>query len=96
MDRWPFADPENQATLTVRQVVRGGAPILLVSHDADDGMWQFLSGNDVETEDAMVVSLRSVFRIDPTIGEVADLPLGWRASRRAIGGPWIREAVDSL
>jgi hypothetical protein len=40
MDEWPFDDPENVATLTVRQVTHGGQPILLVAHDADDGMWQ--------------------------------------------------------
>jgi hypothetical protein len=85
---WPFDEPENVATMTVRQVTDGEEPILLVAHDADDGMWQFLTGGPIEMADAMLVSLREVYRIDSTIGELADLPLGWTAERSAVGRPW--------
>ncbi len=91
MGEWPFEDPENFATMTVRQVTHGGDPILLVTHDADDGMWQFLAGGPAEMADAMIVSLREVFDIDPSIGELADLPLGWTAERSAFGQPWRRQ-----
>ena len=94
MDDWPFDDPENVATMTVRQITHGGQPILLVSHDADDGMWQFLTGGPVEMADAMVVSLREVYRIDPSIAGVADLPPGWQAWRSAAGQPWQRRMKD--
>lgn len=90
MDGWPFDDPENVATMTVRQITHGGQPILLVSRDADDGMWQFLTGDPVEMADAMIVSLREVYRIDSSIGELADLPLGWTAERSAPGQSWQR------
>lgn len=90
MGDWPFDDPENVATMTVRQVTHGGQPILLVVHDAEDGMWQFLTGGPVEMADAMIVSLREVFRIDPSIGELAELPLGWTDERSAVGQPWQR------
>jgi hypothetical protein len=91
---WPFDDPENVATMTVRQVIHGGKPILLVAHDADDGMWQFLTGDPVDIADAMLVSLREVFRIDPSIGVLADLPPGWTAQRSAIGLPWHRQPAS--
>jgi hypothetical protein len=90
MEEWPFDESENVATMTVRQVMRGGQPILLVSHDADDGMWQFLTGGSVEMADAMIVSLREVYRIDPSIGELADLPLGWTAERSGPRLSWRR------
>jgi hypothetical protein len=90
MEGWPFDDPENVATMTVRQITHGGQPILLVSHDADDGMWQFLTGGPVQMADAMLVSLREVYRIDPSIAELADLPLGWTAERSAPGQSWRR------
>ena len=90
MDDWPFHDPENVITMTVRQVMQGGQPILLVVHDADDGMWQFLTGEPLEMVDAMIVSLCGVFRIDPSVGELADMPLGWTAERSAVGQPWQR------
>jgi hypothetical protein len=91
MGEWPFDDPENVATMIVRQIVHGGQPILLVSHDAEDGMWQFLTGGPVQMADAMIVGLREVHELDPTIGELADLPLGWTATRPAVGQPWQRQ-----
>ncbi len=92
MTEWPFGDPANVASLTVRQVTHGGQPILLVAHDASDGMWQFLTGGPLRMADAMIVSLRHVFNLDPTVGELADLPLGWTAERPAVGQPWRRSA----
>jgi hypothetical protein len=92
MRKWPFDDPEDVAAMTVRQVIHDGLPILYVSHDADDGMWQFLTGASVTMDDAMIVSLREVYTIDSSIGELADLPLGWTAKRSAVGRPWRRAA----
>lgn len=45
--------------------------------------------------DAMLVSLRLVFGIDPTIGELFDLPVGWEAERSGIGEPWRRSMQQS-
>jgi hypothetical protein len=38
---WAFADPSNLAVMTTRQVVNEGKFINFVSHDEDDGGWQF-------------------------------------------------------
>jgi hypothetical protein len=38
-----------------------------------------------------LVGIRTVFRRDPTIAEIADLPLGWQAARTAVGQPWSRQ-----
>lgn len=35
-------------SITVRQIVRDRHPILLVSHDAEDNSWQFLTGGAFE------------------------------------------------
>ena len=32
LEVWPFSDPKNVAVVTVRQIVEGGQPVLLVSH----------------------------------------------------------------
>jgi hypothetical protein len=42
------------------------------------------------THDARVVGLGQMYRRDVTLGELADLPEGWRASRSAAGLPWHR------
>ena len=91
---WAFDEPRNVATLTVRQILHGGRPILLVAHAEDDGTWQFLTGGDFSVEDAMLVGLDEIVAHDPTVSEIADLPLGWVAHRERIGGPWRRLRDD--
>jgi hypothetical protein len=90
MADWPFDDPPNTAALTTRQVLEAGAPILRVTHDAEDGGWQFLCGTSDDPVDARVVGLGRLHARDATLGEVADLPEGWVAWREHAGGPWRR------
>ena len=92
-DDWPFDSPENLAVITLDRIMDGTNPILYVTHDEDDGGWQFLDGGDVIEENAMVVSLRNVTDHDPTIKHLADLPLGWHAVRGAVGKPWRRTPI---
>lgn len=89
-DQWPFADPKNVAVVTLRSIVKGGRPILHVTHDADDGARQFLEGSTVSEDNASVVSLEEITRIDPSVMELADLPLGWYANRSTATEPWRR------
>src|SRR5687767_13668168 len=90
-DPWPFDKPRSCVAFTVRQVLDGSEPILLVSHDADDDHgWQFIGTSDASMADAKLVCLEEIARVDPTILEVADLPPGWQAVRDAVGGVWTR------
>jgi hypothetical protein len=43
---WPFADPPNLRTFSLRDIMEGRRPILFVQHDEDDGCWQFTDGRD--------------------------------------------------
>ncbi len=92
--KWPFHDPPNVATITVRQIVEGGQPILLVARDAEEGGWQFLTGGEFNMDDGMVVGLEEMWELDPTIAEVADLQPGWEATRERVGGPWKRRKQE--
>ena len=85
-----FTDPDDLACFTTRHVLDGEHPIRLVTHDEDDGGWQFLPGIDVVEADARIVGLGNVVKLDPTLLEVADLPLGGRAWRDGPGAPWTR------
>ena len=91
VDAWPFEDSRNTASITTRQVLEG-APVLLVTHDDDDGSWQFLCGTTDDPADARVVGLGEMYARDPSLGEVADLAEGWRAWRASSGGQWERSA----
>ncbi len=86
---WPFDDPENLAVITLKRILAKDCAILFVTHD-EDGYWQFLDDLNVSEEDAAVVSLKYVTMLDPSIIELANLPRGWRASRRSPEGLWIR------
>jgi len=91
---WPFDDPPNVATITVRQIIDGGAPILLVARDPEDGGWQFLTGGQFDAADGMIVSLQNIVQRDPTTAELADLLPGWQATRQSVGAPWERSEQD--
>lgn len=87
---WPFADPENVAVFTVADIAFGRAPILRVTHDEEDGGWQFHTGGPLPAaSEWKLVLLKNVATLDPTIKELADLPLGWEATRSAAGEKWI-------
>jgi len=77
---WPFHDGKNRAASTTKPVLPDGLSILLVSHDKE-GDWHFLCGTTNRAEDGQVVCLGDLLQRDATIGELADLPEGWQASR---------------
>ena len=85
-----FNEDPQLGVLTTAAVL-AGAPIVIVSHDADDGGWQFLCGTTTDPDDGRLVHLHEIVAIDPTMVEVADLPLGWIAFRGYVGGNWTRE-----
>jgi hypothetical protein len=86
---WPFEAPRDLAVISLTRIMNGTKPILYVVHD-EDGDWQFLDGDDVSEEDAATVSLESVYKIDPTLKGIADLPPGWGAERDSNTKPWER------
>ncbi|MEZ4311223.1 MAG: hypothetical protein R3F14_24545, partial [Polyangiaceae bacterium] len=85
-----FEDDPRTGVLTTAPVL-AGAPILMVSHDEDDGGWQFLCGTTNDPADGRIVHLADIVAMDPTVESVADLPLQWVAYREAVGGEWHRE-----
>ncbi|MCI9284629.1 MAG: hypothetical protein HFJ91_02255 [Muribaculaceae bacterium] len=86
---FPFDDAPDTATIICSHVLEHNAPILYVSHDGDDGMWQFLCGRVHDTADAKLVSLRWVFDHDRSIGALKDMPPGYVAERDSVEGRWI-------
>jgi hypothetical protein len=74
-----------------RRVTELGYPVLVVSHDADDGAWQFLCGTTNDPKDGVTESLASMLERDPVLDELADLPRGWIAWREDKESDWVRE-----
>lgn len=92
-DEWPFSDPMNALAFSTRQVMREGHPVLRVSHDFD-GDWQVLCGTTLDSADLLVVCLGCAYQQNPSIGALADLPLGWTAWRDSPQMGWTRELND--
>ncbi len=92
-NKWRFSEPPNVAVLANRAIVFGNDWIAYVSHDADDGGWQFHTSERKlpAIEDAAVVSLQHVVEIDASINELADLPEGWHAWRETKNSSWRKE-----
>lgn len=86
---FPFYDASNTATIICGHVINDGKPILFVSHDEDDGIWQFLCGKIHETDDAKLVSLKYVFDFDYSVGDLADMPCGYYATRETQKDNWV-------
>lgn len=66
----------------------GKNPITLISHDEEDGMWQFLCSEDHNLEDIRLISLAEAFQIDESISQAADLPRGFVMERTEAKGRW--------
>ena len=93
-DPWPFDQGRRCAVVTLRSIVIGGEPILLVFHDRDDHGWQFLDGRAFETSNAALVALEEIVKQDPSVLEIANVPPGWKAWRDSKSSPWRRAPAD--
>lgn len=86
---FPFCDAPNTATIICCHIMENKAPILYVSHDEDDGMWQFLCGREHTMNEARIVSLKWIFDFDNSIGVLADMPCGHYAERKNQNDNWV-------
>jgi hypothetical protein len=91
---WPFKDPTNVAVFSIRQIVFGKQAILYVTHDADDGSWQFLGTGSPSESDLVIVGLEEICNLDPSIKDLADLPVGWEAWRSDKTAAWKKIKSD--
>lgn len=85
---FPFSDAPNTAVITCSHVLEDNKPILYVSHDEEDGMWQFLCGKQHDESEARIVSLYSIFMRDNSIAELAEMPYGYFAERQNKDESW--------
>ena len=91
--KFPFYDKPNTAVIICCHIINEKAPILYVSHDKDDGMWQFLCGNTHKTDDAKIVSLKYALNLDSSIAALKDMPCGYYAVRKSQNYDWIIKKI---
>jgi|LakMenE01Jun11ns_1017448.scaffolds.fasta_scaffold9624795_2 hypothetical protein len=92
---WPFVESRNSAVFTSKRIVFNGDWIYYVTHDVEDGAWQFhpFSGITPEIE-ATVVSLEEMVRLDESLRLLSDLPAGWHAWRKSADAAWERSPIE--
>ncbi len=85
-----FSEPDNTAVFTTTFVGKHNCPITYVTHEKEDGAWQFFSDDNFDNyEDvAMVLSLGEIIKIDSSILELANMPVGQHAVRKSKDHPW--------
>jgi hypothetical protein len=83
-----FPERRNEMVISTKKIINHSADIILVSHDFENGMWQFLDGFELKEEDAVIVSLQEIVEFDSTVTGLHDLPLGWIASRNGKKDNW--------
>ncbi len=93
-DKWAFDQTPDTAAISSTHIFKNSLPILLITHYEDDHSWGFQSGLEVTMEDVMVVGMKEIVTIDPTVVEVANLEPGWSAQRTAVGAEWVRSKSD--
>lgn len=86
---FPFYDAPDTAAIICCCIMENESPILYVSHDEDDGMWQFLCGKAHEIDEAKLVSLKWVFDLDNSISVLRDMPCGYYAERKTQDDDWV-------
>ena len=87
---WKFPDSPHKLVFLSEAVQSGTEPITYVSHHAEDGAWQFLGDSMAGESKPVLVCLHHPIDQDPSLKELADLPLGWWAGRSKPADPWIR------
>ena len=90
-----FTDADNTAVFTTSFVL-DGKEITTVYHDKEDGAWQFMSNDEIEDFEgvAKVVGLGQIVKMDNTLLEIADLPLGYYAYRKSKDAKWAIKPIS--
>lgn len=83
----------NQYIFTTKYVIRNHSLVICVLHE-EDGDWQFLGKEEnLNDEDAMIISLGEMLEHDSTLREITSLPPGYKATRDNLSSPW---KIDSI
>ncbi len=91
-----FSEPLTTAVFTTKFVVEDDHEITYVTHDADDGSWQFLSSDTFEDYRlvAKVVGLGQIIEKDSSILEILNMPIGFYAERENRESKWKIQKQD--
>lgn len=88
-----FYEQRNLGVYTTQDVL-DGAPILYVHHN-EDGDWQFHSSSNPNIEEAKIVALEQLVKLDKSLNDIYYIEYGMRAYRMKKDDQWICERDNS-
>jgi hypothetical protein len=91
---WKFSDPPHTGVFTTKRVMSDTDPVTRVFHTVGDGAWEFHGPDESDPEEIAYVCFHHIVDKDPTIAELADLPVGWCAWKDVATGEWRRAASE--
>jgi hypothetical protein len=83
-----FSDGLDTAVFTTKYILEKHSPVLYVYHYRNDGAWQFSSIENCIEEDYRIISLEEMIKIDNSILELVNMPLGYYAKRENNKSKW--------
>ncbi len=88
-----FYEDSKLGVYTTKQAFEGN-PILYVYHN-EDSDWQFHTTDYPNFDDARLVCLEEIIKLDPTLNQLYDLKPGWTAFRTNKNEKWERLQDDN-
>ncbi len=84
------------AVFTTKFVLEDNNDITYVTHDIEDGAWQFFSDDEFDNIEsvAKIVGLNEMMDKDPTLKELSDMKPGHVATRKFKGDKWIIKRAE--
>jgi hypothetical protein len=90
-----WSDPLDPTVITVKEIATGKQSVVLVIHEAGHGGWQFYDGSDVSDRRPRIMLKTEILTLDPSLKEITNLPVGWKATRKLSNKSWKREQWTS-
>ncbi|HEX5150762.1 MAG TPA: hypothetical protein VFW07_04910 [Parafilimonas sp.] len=78
----------NKAVITTKYIMHYEKDITYVLYD-EDGDWQFLSNEQVNEKDAMVVSVQQILERDASLTELPNIKKNQVMVRNSTGSNWV-------
>jgi hypothetical protein len=83
----------NQAVITTKYIINDGFTITEVIKD-EDGDFQFLGGQVMTEEDAIVVSLEQIVKLDKSVKCLLEMECETMAYRNSINDEWVLRNLE--
>ena len=87
-----WEDPLDPIVIATEAVASRRQPVLRVLREDGPGGWQLYDGGPLVGKPVVLPKVEAL-KLEPSLKGVADLPVGWEATRRSQADVWTRRKV---